>query len=119
MLVSAHTASTANLNALVYTGPGAVEVMNRPQPSVQGPTEAIVRLLHASICGTDLHILKGDVPDTQPGLVHGHEGVGVVGPVSSAVQGMQVGDRVLIACMTSCSACRHYQRGISAHCRTG
>lgn len=107
------------MKALVYTGPGTVEVMDRPQPNVQEPTDAVVRLLHASICGTDLHILKGDVPDAQPGLVLGHEGVGVVDSVGSAVQGMQVGDRVLISCMTSCGACRYCQRGISAHCRTG
>src|SRR4051794_18928424 len=66
------------MQALVYTGPGTVEVLDRPKPTVQVPTDAVVRLLHASICGTDLHILKGDVPSIKPGRVLGHEGVGVV-----------------------------------------
>lgn len=107
------------MKALVYTGPGTVEVLDRPKPSVQAPTDAVVRLLHASICGTDLHILKGDVPDARPGLVLGHEGVGVVDSVGSAVHSVQVGDRVVISCMTSCGACRFCRRGISAHCETG
>jgi len=94
-------------------------VLDRPQPTIQAPNDAVVRLMHASICGTDLHILKGDVPDAQPGLILGHEGVGVVDSIGSAVQGMQVGDRVLISCMSSCGACSYCQRGMTAHCRTG
>ncbi|KAJ5128215.1 hypothetical protein N7448_001933 [Penicillium atrosanguineum] len=107
------------MKALVYTGPGTVEVLDRLKPTIQAATDAVVRILHASICGTDLHILKNDVPDAQPGLVLGHEGVGVVDSVGSAVQRMQVGDRVLISCMTSCGACRYCERGITAHCLTG
>lgn len=109
----------ATMKALVYTAPGTVEILNRPKPTIQAPTDAIVRLLHASVCGTDLHILKGDVPSIQPGRVLGHEGVGVVDAVGSAVDYLQVGDRVLISCMTSCGACRFCQKGIASHCTTG
>lgn len=107
------------MQALVYTGPGTVEVLDRPKPTVQVPTDAVVRLLHASICGTDLHILKGDVPSIKPGRVLGHEGVGVVESLGSAVHTLQLGQRVLISCMTSCGACRFCQRGLAAHCITG
>lgn len=107
------------MKALVYTGPGKVSVLERPKPTIQAPTDAIIKLLHASICGTDLHILKGDVPSIQPGLTLGHEGVGIVDAVGSAVHKFQVGDRVLISCMTSCGACRFCQRGITSHCVSG
>lgn len=107
------------MKALVYTGPGTVEVLERPKPTVQVPTDAVVRLLHASICGTDLHILKGDVPTAKPGLILGHEGVGVVEELGDAVEGVKVGDRVLISCMTKCGSCKYCQRGITAHCETG
>lgn len=109
----------SKMKALVFTGPGTVELLDRPKPTIQAPTDAIVRMMHASICGTDLHILNNDVPSAKPGLVLGHEGVGVLESVGSAVQGFQVGDRVLISCMTSCGACQFCQRGVSAHCRTG
>lgn len=107
------------MKALVYTGPGKVEVMERARPTLQAPTDAVVRLMHASICGTDLHILQGDVPTAKPGLVLGHEGVGIVEEVGSAVHNFRVGERVLISCMTSCGACSFCRRGISAHCQTG
>ncbi|CAG8242397.1 unnamed protein product [Penicillium salamii] len=108
-----------SMKALVYTGPGTVELLDRPRPTVQVPTDAIVRLLHASICGTDLHTLKGDVPSIQPGLVLGHEGVGVIEALGSAVDAFVVGERVLISCMTSCGACPFCRRGLSAHCMNG
>ena len=107
------------MKALVYTGPGTIQVLDRPKPTIQTPTDAIVRLLHASICGTDLHILKGDVPSAKPGLALGHEGVGVVDEIGDAVEGVKVGDRVLVSCMTKCGSCKYCQRGITAHCETG
>lgn len=107
------------MKALVYTEHGKIEVVDRPRPTLQKPTDAVVRLMHASICGTDLHILKGDVPTAQPGLTLGHEGVGVVEELGSAVHNFQVGQRVLISCMTSCGACKFCRRGISAHCQDG
>ncbi|KAF7714024.1 alcohol dehydrogenase [Penicillium ucsense] len=107
------------MKALVYTGIGKVEELDRPKPTIQDPTDAVVRLLHASICGTDLHILKGDVPTAQPGLILGHEGVGVIESVGTTVQGLSVGDQVLISCVTSCGACQFCQRGLPSHCTTG
>lgn len=107
------------MKALVYTAPGTVEILDRPKPTIQAPTDAIVRLLHASICGTDVHVLQGDVPSIKPGRVLGHEGVGVVDTLGSAVDCLQVGDRVLISCMTSCGTCRFCRRGIGSSCTTG
>jgi alcohol dehydrogenase len=107
------------MKALVYTSQATIQVLDRPKPTIQAPTDAIVRLLHASICGTDLHILKGDVPSAQPGRILGHEGVGVIDAVGAAVQDLGVGDRVLISCMTSCGGCRFCQRGLPSHCVTG
>lgn len=107
------------MKALVYTGPGKIELLDRPKPKVQAPTDAVIRLMHASICGTDLHILQGDVSTAKPGLVLGHEGVGVVEEVGSAVHNFKVDQRVVISCMTSCGACTYCRRGISAHCQTG
>ncbi|CAG8070032.1 unnamed protein product [Penicillium olsonii] len=108
-----------SMKALVYTRPGTVELLDRPMPTVQAPTDAVVRLLHASICGTDLHIIKGDVPSIQPGLVLGHEGVGVIEALGSAVNAFAIGDRVIISCMTSCGACSLCRRGLPAHCTNG
>lgn len=107
------------MKALVYTGLGKIEILERPKPTLQAPTDAVVRLMHASICGTDLHIILGDVPTAQPGLVLGHEGVGVVEEVGSAVHNFEVGQRVVISCMTSCGACKRCRQGIPAHCQTG
>ncbi|CAI7618989.1 unnamed protein product [Penicillium pancosmium] len=107
------------MKALVYTGPGKIEVLDRPKPALQAPTDAVVRLMHASICGTDLHIILGDVPTALPGLVLGHEGVGIVEEVGSAVHNFEVGQRVVISCMTSCGSCKRCRQGIPAHCQTG
>ncbi|XHG08918.1 hypothetical protein AWENTII_012006 [Aspergillus wentii] len=109
----------ATMKALVYTGHNTVAIQDRPKPTLLSPTDAIVRMLHASICGSDLHILKGDVPTIPPPRVLGHEGVGVIDSVGSAVQGLSKGDRVLIAAITSCGSCRFCQRGIPAHCLSG
>lgn len=103
----------------MYTRNGTVQVQDRPKPSIQEPTDAIVKMLHASICGTDLHILKGDVPTAKPGLVLGHEGVGVIEALGPMVKGMEVGELVVVSCMTSCGSCRRCQRGIPAHCLQG
>ncbi|KAL4896833.1 chaperonin 10-like protein [Aspergillus ambiguus] len=107
------------MKALVYAGTNTLTIQERPKPSIIAPTDAVVRMLYASICGSDLHIIKGDVPSISPGRVLGHEGVGIVDSLGSAVQGFSKGDRVLVACMTSCGSCRFCRRGISAHCQTG
>ncbi|EAU36512.1 hypothetical protein ATEG_03238 [Aspergillus terreus NIH2624] len=107
------------MKALVYTGTNTLTIQQRPKPSVTAPTDAVVRMLYTSICGSDLHIIKGDVPSITPGRVLGHEGVGVVESLGSAVHGFSKGDRVLVACMTSCGACGLCRRGIAAHCQSG
>lgn len=107
------------MKAFVYSGPGRVELLDRPKPTIQAPTEAVVRLMYASICGTDLHILKGDVPTADFGTILGHEGVGVIESLGSAVHNLQVNQRVLISCITSCGACRRCRGGLAAHCQTG
>ena len=109
----------ATMQALVYTKPDTIELLTRPKPVLQAPTDAILRIVHASICGTDLHILKGDVPSIQPERILGHEGVGIVEEVGDSVHKFAVGDRVLVASQTSCGACRFCQRRIVSHCEEG
>jgi alcohol dehydrogenase len=91
----------------------------RPAPELQHPGDAIVRLTHTTICGTDLHILKGDVPTCQPGTTLGHEGVGVVDAAGASVSGFRPGDRVLISCITSCGRCDYCRKGMYSHCLDG
>ena len=110
---------TATMHALVYHGPGRRAWEERPRPSVQHPTDAIVRIRTATICGTDLHIMKGDVPTVEPGRILGHEGVGIVEAVGSAVTSFGPGDRVVVSCITSCAQCDFCRRGMYSHCRNG
>lgn len=107
------------MRALVYKGPGVRALEERPKPSIQQPGDAIVRLTHTTICGTDLHILKGDVPTCQPGTILGHEGVGVIESVGGAVCSFHPGDRVLISCITSCGRCEYCRKGMYSHCLDG
>jgi alcohol dehydrogenase len=107
------------MKALVYEGPGAKALKDRPRPEVQAPGDAIVRVTRTTICGTDLHILKGDVPTCEPGRILGHEGVGVVESVGAGVTVFKPGDRVLISCITSCGRCEYCRRGMYSHCTTG
>jgi len=93
------------MKALVYHGPGQKNWEDVPDPKIQEPTDAVVRIDSATICGTDLHILKGDVPEVKPGTILGHEAVGTVVETGSAVTTLEVGDRVLISCITSCGRC--------------
>ena len=107
------------MRALVYHGPGRRAWEERPRPVLQTPTDAVVRITTATICGTDLHILKGDVPTAEPGRILGHEGVGVVEEVGSAVTGFAKGDKVLISCITSCGRCDFCRKAMYSHCRNG
>ncbi|WP_250454378.1 zinc-dependent alcohol dehydrogenase family protein [Caballeronia sp. ATUFL_M2_KS44] len=107
------------MKALVYHGPGRKSLDERPLPKVVAPTDAIVRVTRTTICGTDLHILKGDVPTCEPGRVLGHEGVGVVEHVGAAVAAFKPGDHVLISCISSCGKCDACRRGMYSHCATG
>jgi len=107
------------MKALVYGGPGRKTLEERPMPTLKDATDAIVRITKTTICGTDLHILKGDVPTVAPGTVLGHEGVGVIESVGAGVTTFKPGDRVLISCITSCGKCEFCRKGMYSHCTTG
>lgn len=107
------------MRALVYRGPADKALEERPKPQIRAPSDAIVKLVKTTICGTDLHILKGDVPTCAPGRILGHEGVGVIDAVGSGVTAFRVGDRVLISCISSCGKCSYCRRGMYSHCETG
>ena len=107
------------MRALVYQGPGQKTLQEHPKPEIKAPGDAIVRITKTTICGTDLHILKGDVTSCQPGTILGHEGVGIVDSVGSAVDTFKPGDRVLISCITACGRCVACRKGMYSHCTTG
>ncbi|MGO9597792.1 MAG: zinc-dependent alcohol dehydrogenase family protein [Isosphaeraceae bacterium] len=107
------------MEALVYQGHGKKAVEDRPMPEVKAYTDAIVKVLKTTICGTDLHILKGDVPTCEPGRILGHEGVGMVETIGAGVTTVKPGDHVLISCITSCGKCDYCRKGMYSHCSTG
>jgi alcohol dehydrogenase len=107
------------MKALTYLGPGKKEVMEKPKPKIEKETDAIVKITKTTICGTDLHILKGDVPTVEEGRILGHEGVGIIEEVGSGVKNFKKGDRVLISCITSCGRCENCKKGLYAHCEDG
>jgi alcohol dehydrogenase len=107
------------MKALVYLGPGKKALQARPQPTIGAPTDAIVRMTRTTICGTDLHILKGDVPSCQPGRILGHEGVGIIEQVGAAVTAFKAADRVLISCISACGKCLYCRKLMYSHCITG
>jgi alcohol dehydrogenase len=107
------------MKALVYLGPGKQALQDRPVPVINAPTDAIVRMTRTTICGTDLHILKGDVPTCQPGRILGHEGVGIVETAGLAVTAFKAGDRVLISCISACGKCVYCRKLMYSHCTTG
>jgi alcohol dehydrogenase len=107
------------MQALVYQGPGVWALEERPRPTLQDPTDAIVRISKTTICGTDLHILKGDVPSVAAGRILGHEGVGVIEECGGHVAGFKVGDPVLISCISSCGRCLNCKVGMPSHCSNG
>lgn len=107
------------MKALVYRGPGKKAIEDRPMPEIASPTDAIVKILKTTICGTDLHILKGDVSSCEPGRILGHEGVGIVEKAGAGVTSIKSGDHVLISCITSCGKCDYCRKGMYSHCTTG
>ncbi|USX54453.1 zinc-dependent alcohol dehydrogenase family protein [Lentzea sp. HUAS12] len=107
------------MKALVYGGPGTREWKDVPKPVIEDPADAVVRVTAVTICGTDLHILKGDVPEVEPGRVLGHEAVGVVEQVGASVTGLKPGDRVLISCITTCGRCSYCRTGSYGQCLGG
>jgi alcohol dehydrogenase len=107
------------MKALVYQGPGKKVLEDRPVPKVKSPTDALVKIRKTTICGTDLHILKGDVPTCTPGRILGHEGVGIIEKTGSGVSMFHEGDHVLISCITACGKCEYCRRRMYSHCTTG
>ena len=107
------------MKALVYHGPAKCAWEDKPTPALKESTDAIVKILRTTICGTDLHILKGDVPAVTDGRILGHEGVGVVQDVGSAVTSFKKGDRVIISCITSCGKCANCRKAMYSHCDDG
>src|ERR1700748_1674324 len=107
------------MKALVYHGPGQRAWEDVPDPKVEAPTDVIVKIDSATICGTDLHILKGDVPEVLPGTILGHEAVVTVVETGSAVTTLEPGDRVLVSCITSCGRCRFCREGRYGLCTGG
>jgi alcohol dehydrogenase len=107
------------MKALVYHGPGQKAWEEVPHPMITADTDAIVRVDAVTICGTDLHILKGDVPEVTDGRILGHEAVGTVEAVGSGVKNVKPGDRVLVSCITACGTCRFCREGRYGQCLGG
>jgi alcohol dehydrogenase len=107
------------MKALVYHGPGKIAWEDKPRPAIRHAGDAIVRVTTSTICGTDLHILKGDLPAVTGGRILGHEGIGVIEQVGTGVSEFHVGDKVIISCVTACLKCDFCRKGMYSHCRYG
>jgi len=107
------------MKAFVYRKNGTSGLEEKAKPGIKDPGDAIVKILKTTICGTDLHILKGDVATCKPGCTLGHEGVGVIDAIGPAVSVFKVGDHVLISCVSSCGKCEYCRRNMYSHCTTG
>ena len=107
------------MKALVYHGPGKRALEDKQKPTVEEPTDAIVKITRTTICGTDIHIMKGDVSTVTDGRTLGHEGVGVVEEIGTSVSNFRAGDKVLISCISSCGKCEYCRRGMYSHCNYG
>ena len=107
------------MKALVYHGPGKKSWEEKPKPVITEPTDAVLKVQKTTICGTDLHIMKGDVPAVTDGRILGHEGVGIIEEAGNSVTRFKKGDHVLISCITSCGKCEYCRRAIYSHCVNG
>src|ERR1700678_751693 len=107
------------MKALVYHGPGQRGWDTVDDPTIVDPTDIVVRIDTSTICGSDLHILRGDVPETAPGTVLGHEAVGVVQEIGGNISTVAVGDRVLMSCVSACGRCRYCKEGRYGQCLGG
>jgi alcohol dehydrogenase len=104
------------MKALVYEGPGKKSWKEVPNPTILKSTDVIVKMVATTICGTDLHILKGDVPEVEVGRILGHEGIGVITEIGSGITQLQVGDKVILSCVSSCGRCSNCRQGLFSHC---
>jgi alcohol dehydrogenase len=104
------------MKALVYKGPGVKAWEEVADPKIELATDVIVRMVATTICGTDLHILKGDVPEVAVGRILGHEGIGVITEIGDGVDQLAVGDRVILSCVSSCGRCSYCRKGLYSHC---
>ncbi len=109
----------SSMKALVYHGPGKHAWEDKPRPTILDSSDAIVRVTTSTICGTDLHILKGDLPAVTDGRILGHEGIGVIEQVAAGVSEFHAGDKVIISCVTACLKCDFCKRSMYSHCRRG
>jgi alcohol dehydrogenase len=107
------------MKGLIYEGPGRRSWASKPDPSIEAPTDIVVKIDSSTICGTDLHILKGDVPEVAPGTVLGHEAVGTVVEIGPGVTTLERDDRVLVSCITSCGRCAFCREGHYGLCTGG
>lgn len=114
-----YTAKPKTMKGLVYGGPGIIEFKDIPSPGIEKPTDALVKIIKTTICGTDLGILHGKTPSVKPGTTLGHEGVGIIEEVGSAVSNFKKGDHVIISCITACGTCEYCKKQMYSHCKDG
>ena len=107
------------MKAYIYEKPGVAKLVDKEKPVVTESTDAIIRMVKTTICGTDLHIIKGDTPEVPQYTTLGHEGIGIVESVGSNVNNFKVGDKVIVSCISSCGKCYYCKKGIYAHCENG
>ncbi|MDI1305353.1 MAG: alcohol dehydrogenase catalytic domain-containing protein, partial [bacterium] len=107
------------MKALVYDGPGKIQLKDVPLPKIEKTTDVLVKILKTTICGTDLGILHGKTPSVKPGTTLGHEGVGVVEEIGTSVRNFKKGDHVIISCITSDGSCEYCKKQMYAHCEDG
>lgn len=117
--VATRAAAADTMMALVYGGPGRRTWQSMPKPIVREPGDAIVRITTSTICGTDLHIMKGDVPTVASGRILGHEGIGIIEAVGAQVTMFKTGDKVLISCISACGKCGFCRKAMYSHCQSG
>jgi alcohol dehydrogenase len=113
------TKNSATMKGLVYNGPGKIEWKEVPKPVIDKPTDALVKIIKTTICGTDLGILHGKTPSVKPGTTLGHEGIGVIEEVGTAVRNFKKGDHVIISCITADGTCEYCKKHMYGHCEDG
>ena len=113
------TNNQKTMKGLVYGGPGKIELKEIPKPVIEKPTDALVKILKTTICGTDLGILHGKTPTCKPGTTLGHEGVGIIEEVGASVRNFKKGDHVIISCITSDGTCEYCKKQMYSHCEDG